>query len=134
MKTFCIASYKSSLSTTTPLSEYKSAFGAICVLRRETLPVINCRFIYPCLIVSRRKVITGTVHVKALSLTKVQVERFTVYIHITQCHSVVKKCCGNTEGGVKKEYLDFVFCRLYPFSPQPPRQCLGHSCHFSTPN
>ena len=28
----------------------------------------------------------------------------------------------------------FVFCRRYPFSPQPPRQCLGPSCHLSTLN
>jgi hypothetical protein len=25
----------------------------------------------------------------------------------------------------------FVFCRLYPFNPQPPRQCLGTTCVIS---
>jgi hypothetical protein len=25
-----------------------------------------------------------------------------------------------------------VFCRLFPFFPQPPRQCLGPTCHLST--
>jgi hypothetical protein len=28
--------------------------------------------------------------------------------------------------------LYFDFCRLYPFSPQPPRQRLGPTCHLST--
>jgi hypothetical protein len=28
----------------------------------------------------------------------------------------------------------FVFCRLYPFSLQPPRHCLGPICHISTLN
>ncbi len=26
------------------------------------------------------------------------------------------------------------FCRLYPFSPQPSRSCLGPTCHLSTLN
>jgi hypothetical protein len=30
--------------------------------------------------------------------------------------------------------MNFVFCRLYPFSLQPPRQCLGPTCHLSTLN
>jgi hypothetical protein len=33
-----------------------------------------------------------------------------------------------------KRPMYFVFCRLYPFSPQPPRQCLGPICYLSTLN
>jgi hypothetical protein len=32
------------------------------------------------------------------------------------------------------EAKNFVFRRLYPFSPQQPRQCLGPTWHLSTPN
>ncbi len=28
----------------------------------------------------------------------------------------------------------FVFCRLYPFFPQPPQQCLAPTCHLSPLN
>ncbi len=30
--------------------------------------------------------------------------------------------------------LYFVFCRLYPSTLQPPRQCLAPNCHISTLN
>ncbi len=35
--------------------------------------------------------------------------------------------CSNPKGP-----MHFVSCRLYPFSTQPPRQCLGPTCHLST--
>ncbi len=45
-------------------------------------------------------------------------------MEIVEFHAKV----GNTEN-VKNMYatvtMYFVFCRLYPFSHQPPRQCLG---------
>jgi hypothetical protein len=36
----------------------------------------------------------------------------------------VRSLCQNKSRNLTRP-MYFVFCRLYPFSPQPPRQCLG---------